>query len=58
LFQGDSERGTVDIRTKLEEKKQQQLAELRLIEEEMMRGKLASPPQYSPQILLAPHYLR
>lgn len=35
----------VDIQLKLQEKKRQQLAELRVIEEEIMQGKLKRPPQ-------------
>lgn len=35
----------VDIQLKLQEKKRQQLAELRVIEEEIKQGKLKRPPQ-------------
>lgn len=35
----------IDIQLKLQEKKRQQLAELRVIEEEIKQGKLKRPPQ-------------
>ena len=43
--ENDSICSRVDIQQKLQEKKRQQLAELRVIEEEIKQGKLKRPPQ-------------
>lgn len=44
----------VDIRQKLQEKKQNQLAELRAIEEEIRQGKLKEEPAGNGEVLLSP----
>lgn len=57
--QGSSENDSVggsqvDIRQKLQEKRQNQLAELRAIEEEIRQGKLKEPLPESAEVLLSP----
>lgn len=57
--QGSSENDSiagsrVDIQQKLQEKRQNQLAELRAIEEEIRQGKLKEPPPENGEVLLSP----